>query len=273
MTNPSDWWLSRQTPLVAAGSAAVVLAGLIAVPPVPKHQGAIRGERAAVQLAVFATTEVRAAAAQNRSGSIFANTSAEPSSAGPITASGRQSSSPRAAASSLLNLALLPILLPLWYVAFPITLPINIIVWTSVTLKNPMFRGNPLGALIAGIQAGLINFISMPLPLAFALSAAPSASATTTGTVRSASSIPAVAKAHATTGRRTLTRPGHPTAIRKAGSRVASLPKAADAAQANIAGAADNGRKAAAARSARNGRSPDTAKRPAPHQTRLHVAG
>jgi len=149
-----------ETSLIAAVSAAVVVAGSVAVPPELRNAGVNRVEVAAVQLQSVVTTDI---------GAILGNASPSATTTG----------NPAGAAASAVNPALLLITVPLWFVAFPVTIPLSVVFWTSVALRNRTFAGNPIAAIFYGIQAGFSNWFSAPLPIVFAFGGAASVPRTT----------------------------------------------------------------------------------------------
>ena len=155
MSSSSRERWSGETSLIAAASAAVIVAGLVAVPPEPQNPVVNRVEVAAVQLQSVVTTDI---------GVILGN----------ARTSATTTSKPIGAAVAAVNPALLLITVPLWFLAFPITIPLSVVFWTSFALQNPNFAGNPLAAIVYGIQAGLSNWFSAPLPLVFAFGGAAS---------------------------------------------------------------------------------------------------
>lgn len=151
---------SGETSVIAAASAAVIVAGLVAIPPEPRNPAVNRVEVAAVQLQSVVTTEIMP---------ILGN----------ATPSANTTSGPTDAAAAAVGPALLAITVPLWFAAFPITIPISVVFWTFAALRNPTFAGNPVLAIFFGIRAGLSNWFSAPLPLVFAFGRAASVPRTT----------------------------------------------------------------------------------------------
>jgi len=151
---------SEGTSVIAAVSAAVIVAGLVAVPPEPQNPVVNRAEVAAVQLQSVVTTEIM-----------------------PILGNAKPSANtiggPTGAAAAAVGPALLAITVPLWFAAFPITIPISVVFWTFAALRNPTFAGSPVLAIFFGIRAGLSNWFSAPLPLVFAFGGAASVPRTT----------------------------------------------------------------------------------------------
>lgn len=155
---------ARSEAFTAAISGAIVIASLTSLPPEPLKHSIARAELAAVQLQAAVSTLADVAA--SNSGTL--NVSA------PSTALQGSTTTAPVAPAAAANPALLMLALPLWYIAFPITLPINIAFWVSVAMRSPSFGGNRSLAIRYGVSAGLRNFFSMPLPLLFLLQGAAS---------------------------------------------------------------------------------------------------
>lgn len=224
MSKSSRELRSRCIAITSAASAAVVIAGLVAVTPEPRNALGSRVEFAAVQLQSVETTDVSA---------ILGN--ARPSAT--------TSSKPSGAAAAAVGPALLAITVPLWFAAFPITIPISVVFWTAAALRNPTFAGNPINAIIFGVRAGLSNWFSAPLPLVFAFGAAASASRTTAAIqARATTSQPPTASASRNTTRAAKT-PSRGAAERSGGvPRAARTAVAPNKAAKAVASAVRNGK-------------------------------
>ncbi len=225
----------------AAAAVAVVAAGLVAAPPQPGRSAATRVEVAAVQLQAAVATEVGAVI--DVAGEIVPGADVPSASA-----TGQQTLA--ALAGAVLAVALAPV----WYVGFPVTLPLSVIggiaMMQLVNYLPPFLgAGGTLDLLqVVGIGAvvGAVFFVTGPIivgataisSLLVPAAASGAASTITAPEPPTRAALPAEAAAVSAAEADRPAR-GRVQSRREAGARAAGAPRAAAASHAADTGVGD----------------------------------
>ena len=155
---------SQYANIGATASAAIVAFGLVTVPPDRYDSVIARTEFAAVQLQAVVATEVAAIGNAAPRGAATSRLSAA-SIASPVSVQA-SAISPTDALTVLATAALGIIATPLWWLAFPVTLPISFILAAQFAQTNTAVS-SIFGAPLFTLLGGLYNFALGPLALAF----------------------------------------------------------------------------------------------------------
>lgn len=149
---------SRSNALTAAACGVVVVSGLVFAPPEPLKLAAARVELAAVQLQSAVATELSAAVntetVVTAAGAVLVSSSSEIVQVPPANATDDL-------ITKLLSAAVAIALAPLWYVAFPVTLPISLALGAFGSGLAGWW-GSEGAALLSSVLFGLTIFTTFP---------------------------------------------------------------------------------------------------------------